>query len=384
MKAKCLIIYLLILAQLSCNNKNSTIDNIRTVNFCSDKFMETENILFDTIVSELDYVVLETTPDCLISHIGGITITDSEILIMGRNTILIFDRQGSFISQLGSTGRGPKEYSSPLNIMYNDKTKVYTVDDYKHILQFDRDHRFIRKIKKPDNLKRLHQLHADLFVAERRVEPFFGDSIVYSLEFFDSDFNTIMKHPSPEPTDLVEGHNFLVDLMGGISYWEEGLLFRETYGDTIYTISGSMSVEPLLVLDFGAEKWEKEFNFNFALFDEHVKNYLIPGMFAYKENRLISQFSLFGKSAYTITDISENINYLAYNNECDLNRFVLLAFPGSNFRPSFTKDYLSNIIYATDAIKTFDPDTETISEEQKERILALSEDDNPVLVLGKL
>ena len=225
---------IIILFTACAGNQNNSIDNIRTINFNSSNFTEVDNVLFDTIVSELDYVVLETTPENLVSNIGGITVTETEILIFGRTGIFVFNREGKFIRQLGSSGRGPEEYNSPLNVLFNDNTGIYTVDDYKHILQFNREYEFIRKVNKPDNLKRLYQFDSDYFIAERRVEPFFGDSIVYSLEFFDSEFSTILKHVSPEPSDPLEGHNFLIDLMGGISYWEKGLLFRETYGDTLY------------------------------------------------------------------------------------------------------------------------------------------------------
>ena len=176
----------------------------------------------------------------------------------------------------------------------------------------------------------------------------------------------------------------MIDLMGGISYWEKGLLFRETYGDTLYTISASMEVEPLLVLNYGSERWKREFNFDFGLYNENAEKYLIPGLSTCRDKRLISQFTLFGKSTYAITDIDKNKNYLPYNTESEKNGFVISAFPGYNLRPLFIKGYLANVIQAIDVITCFDPDTETLTKELKDKISALGENDNPVLVLGKL
>ena len=150
------------------------------------------------------------------------------------------------------------------------------------------------------------------------------------------------------------------------------------------SISASMEIEPFLVLNFGSERWKREFNFDFGLYNENAEKYLIPGLSTYKDKHLISQFTLFGKSTYAITDIDKNKNYIPYNTESDKNGFVLSAFPGYNFRPVFIKGYLSYVIQAIDVITYFDPETETMPKELKEKISALGENDNPVLVLGKL
>ncbi|MEE4115948.1 MAG: 6-bladed beta-propeller [Marinilabiliaceae bacterium] len=384
MKNIFLIVSILFLLILSCINNNNSIDNIRTIDFSSSNFTGIENVLFDTVVSELEYVVLETTPECLINNVGGVTVTDNEILIFGNTGILVFDRQGYFIMKMGSQGKGPQEYNSPLKIMHNHKTGIYTIDDYKHILQFDSNYNFIRKIKQPENLKRIHQLGPDLFFAERNVEASYGDSIVYSLEFFDSEFNSIFRHRSHESAEQPEGHLFIIDLMGGVSISDKHVLFREAYGDTIYAISSIMEVEPLLVMDYGKEKYPKELNFNMSRYLEESKNYIIPGLFKLNGNWLFSQFHFDGHSMYALTDISNNNIKIPYNKESEEYGFKLSAFPAYNFRPAFIDGYLSYVIQATDAIKFFDPETETLPEEIKEKISALGENDNPVLVLGKL
>ena len=109
MKPISLILTILFFLMLSCNSKKNNIESIRTIDFNSSNFTELENVLFDTLVSDLEYVLLETTPECLVSNIGGITVTETEILIFGRTGIFVFNREGKFTRQLGSTGRGPEE-----------------------------------------------------------------------------------------------------------------------------------------------------------------------------------------------------------------------------------------------------------------------------------
>jgi hypothetical protein len=66
--------------------------------------------MFD--LSGVEIIKLETNDDCLVSSQGNILLTDDHIIIGDRMTkrISLFNRDGSFVRNIGASGRGPGEY----------------------------------------------------------------------------------------------------------------------------------------------------------------------------------------------------------------------------------------------------------------------------------
>ncbi|MDZ7739589.1 MAG: hypothetical protein U5K32_11115 [Bacteroidales bacterium] len=215
-------------------------------------------------------------------------------------------------------------------------------------------------------------------------ESFYGDSVVYSLVFYDSEMNIIKKLETTESTDPVEGNLFMIDLMGGLNHGSDGVLFREQYGDTIYNITPDMERVPLLKLNMGNKKYPKELNFNMALFMEQRNDYLQPGKFSIIDDNLIMQFSFDGKSMYSWTDISNDktIIPLIENGNKEYG-FALSAFPGYCLTTYFTDGVLFGIIQPSDVMEYFDKGAESIPADLKLAIENMTIDQNPILVLGR-
>jgi hypothetical protein len=91
------------------------INNIKAINLSS-------------IGRELSYIPLETTPECLIQSIYKVLFSDKFIFINGFTKLLQFERNGKFIRQIGSRGRGPEEYSSVGDFCIDEQKKeVYII-----------------------------------------------------------------------------------------------------------------------------------------------------------------------------------------------------------------------------------------------------------------
>ena len=91
-----------------------------------------EPVSFQEVFGEMEYVALETTPDCLIGDYPGLRkpfVTDSDIIICSGRTIFRFGRDGKFLNNIGSEGRGPGEFLAPGEICVNDTTKEVFVYD---------------------------------------------------------------------------------------------------------------------------------------------------------------------------------------------------------------------------------------------------------------
>ncbi len=81
--------------------------------------MKTEKaLMLSELVDHIEYVKLETTPDCLIGS-GSVLKVGEHLYVKNFNpsAMLVFDSQGKFLKQISRPGKGPGEY---LNFPYFD------------------------------------------------------------------------------------------------------------------------------------------------------------------------------------------------------------------------------------------------------------------------
>ena len=380
-KDLCIILIIIFSGFISCRNEDNKRE-FANIYFTPDQFIEKENVLLDTIVDEIEYILPESGPNSYIGRISSMFITEDEILLISQGDILIFDRSGKFKTKLGARGRGPEEYLSPLEVLYRDER--YIVYDSRAILEYDTNYQFIRKTDHDRYLKRIKLLGSDKYVCDLMTDSFPGDSVVYSLAFYDKEMNIINKLETSESSEPVNGQLFMIDLMGGLNHGSDGVLFREQYGDTIYNITPDMERLPLLKLGMGNKKYPRELNFNLAMFQEKRNDYIQPGKFSIIDNNLIMQFLYDGRSMYSWTDISsDNTIIPVINNKDKAYGFTLSAFPGYSLITYFTEGFLVGIIQPSDIMEYFDKDTKGIPADLKTKLENITVDQNPVLVLGR-
>lgn len=115
----------LLTSLLSCNSRNK--ENLPTDVICLNIDVSTVK---DYDISEqaeiVKLVALETTEESLIGDISKIHITENKILIFDDmlNKILLFDRDGHFLRQIGKKGEGPEEYVTFNDIFFDEKTDL--------------------------------------------------------------------------------------------------------------------------------------------------------------------------------------------------------------------------------------------------------------------
>ena len=89
-------------------------------------------IFYSDVFDKIEYIKLETTPDCLIESNSYVHLTDKYIVAFYHKSqsAYLFDRKtGKFIKQIGRMGQGPNEY----NVL-----SVPIFDESESILYFDR------------------------------------------------------------------------------------------------------------------------------------------------------------------------------------------------------------------------------------------------------
>ncbi len=116
-----------------------------------------EPVSLQEVFGGLEYIALETTPECLIADLPGLqrpVVTDDHIFIVsGHNPIFHFSRDGRFINRIGSQGNGPGEFLRAGPLCVNDNTEeIFLYDIYGHsILVYGYNGRHKRTFSTEDN-----------------------------------------------------------------------------------------------------------------------------------------------------------------------------------------------------------------------------------------
>ena len=96
---------------LSCNQRVGD-NEFYSINLesCWDR---AEDVMLSLIADEIEYIPLETSPDCLIRGPASLEVTPLEnfLVVHEHNQVMrLFSRQGKFICNIGQKGQGPEEY----------------------------------------------------------------------------------------------------------------------------------------------------------------------------------------------------------------------------------------------------------------------------------
>jgi hypothetical protein len=111
-------------------------------------FKHIETINISRIGKELSYLPLETSPQCLIQEIDKILFSKSFIFVNDtRNRLLQFDKNGKFIRQIGSQGRGPAEYLYVYDFCINEDTNEIYIFFVDKMLVFSFEGKYKKSFK---------------------------------------------------------------------------------------------------------------------------------------------------------------------------------------------------------------------------------------------
>jgi hypothetical protein len=135
---------------LSCK-KASNISSILPYQIDLEKSLNNfKSIPLSEIGKKILYIPLETKDDCIIRKIDQIAFSDSFIFISDSRKLLQFKRNGKFVRQIGSIGRGPGEYEVIWDICIDtNKDFIYIIAGAGTVLAFDFKGYLIRSFIQP-------------------------------------------------------------------------------------------------------------------------------------------------------------------------------------------------------------------------------------------
>ena len=191
------------------------------------------------VVKDVEYIPLETTKESLFSSAGYI-LTDNHILVyQWRNPcrLLLFDRSGKFIRQIGHEGKGPGEYIS-MNHVYPDPSEEWMIIyDYqaKRVLKYGFDGTLLSEFDASEKIS--GSISSMVFIegeriAVKRSRPTSHADHYPLIQIFDYDFNLLQEKFFVYTEDLnASGWGSI----GSTFYYQDKKLhIREFFYDTLF------------------------------------------------------------------------------------------------------------------------------------------------------
>ena len=321
-------------------------------------------------IEEVQFIPLETNSDCYLPSFSRYNLNNNYMVIYADQTIHLFNRQGKHLKSFKHWGKGPGEYTSLSSVeLIPDRLEIMGVDpNQRKILCYDFDGNLINEIKTTSMPFKAVPLDGGLFAIylSRLIGSGQAGSDLHLVEIINREGRIISKF-LPYPFQLDHEGGTAISNSG-----ENGVDFiNPSFSYNIYQIGPGNRFLKKYSFSFGDNKE----NLDYLTVTSNTISFWAP------VNRQKMQFGSrqinrkTGHVRFIEVDSSNNsINYSG----------IPLEFPLKS-----TGDYF---IVTVDAITLLEI-TRKLTTEQKQflakckgfdRMAALKEDDNPVLILYKV
>lgn len=355
-------------------------DSLIRVNF--NPFLKRQNFDFGSLIKEIKLIPLETTDESLVDDIYKIIISDSNIYIMdnfkGRG-IIIFDKDGKFIKRIPN-GPGPGELVRLYDIAYDTKSNELVAYQHSFLLFYTSKGEYIRHKKLPFAFKNFTVIpDGYIFKAlDRQGNEHLGNLKDYTLFITDKDFKLKSIGLSyPPKGSVLEGYNYL--------YNNGTIKITQGYTDTIYEyLNKTNELKAKYMLDYGIKKLPDRYLHcnSFSEFDNTIRQndyYFYLGRYIETNTHNVFFLENYTIGRTVIYRDKQSGNLIGGTNaDYNMNEVPPCAFP-----ISMSGNWLISA-YLPDQTTSLLSNSSIISNEDKQKIKDLTEDDNPTLVFFQL
>jgi hypothetical protein len=243
------LIPVLCLIYCSCNRDIPYINNRDSDTLKIDINGVVEYIDLSGIFTKVDYIPLETSPQCLIGSIDKMAVNGNRFFILDQQTlsVLIFDTEGRFIHKIMQVGRGPHEYETLTNFFLDVENNRIILDAVSRFLYFDLDTYAFIKEERAAVKSECAYLGNETFAYYLKNAVWNGE---YNL-FADRQGQVVYQH-LPIPKELngftfSKGYNFSQPDENG------DVFFIEMFHDVVYRLNAD-SMTVAWYIDFGKNR----------------------------------------------------------------------------------------------------------------------------------
>ena len=370
-----------------CGNNNQVADSIDVL---SSPDGEIENL--SMITTTIDYVPLQTDQKILINRINTLKAKGDFLYVKESKRILCFDFKGKYLFCLDRVGRGPGEYQfiHDFDVNYNN-TKL-TVLSSKEILIYNQTSdgfKFDRKLQMGSSPWRINFTDESNSILLQYSNA--DGTRIFSYELINYDGTRLSAWPNYLKFISVDG--FITTNAYETSSYIQGnkLFLKELQNDTLFCLTDSMKLSPVLVFNTGEMRLTPEARSNGKHYFDNPYEYLtIPEIFS-SERYLYYSFSYkkLGPGNKIILDRQSGKKFVIPKKEGLTDDIS----GGISFKPQYCyngiffswieanalKNYLSS-----DAFKLSVVTNPNKKEELKRLADSITESDNPVLIMAKI
>jgi hypothetical protein len=371
---------------LSFQNTNKK-DNNWIKTFDLKELPKISNIkLSDLGFTEVEYIPLETNEKSVFNRITDIKIGNGFFLIQYFTTILKFNFNGSFLTKIGTVGRGPNEFTVVHDLDIDKKNqKIYLVSAWQRKINvYSENGKFIRTFKCPLNTTHIKVTEDGILCYS--INSF--ANIETSFNLIDTAGKIIKSFPNKYPWQLTRRDAYVVEAENLFYRFNNQLFKKELYSDTIY-IYGMGNFKPYLVIEQGKRlitaKARTDFDPEYLM-----ENFITPWKLFEFGDYIYYEF-LINHKGYGLIGSKKNDFHVVINTE---EGFYNDLDGGPNIGPDAIKDdntiiswidaiKLKNHI-ASEAFKNSIPKYPEKKKELEKLANSLKETDNPVLMMVRL
>jgi hypothetical protein len=209
------------------------------------------------IASSIEYIKLETKPECLIGNIARLYIFQNKFIIWDgkpKATIFFFNSNGRYLFKIQRSGKGPGEYIGVQDMFVDEQNGNIVVYDASQakIIMFSIDGNFIKEI---DNT-----LLPMAFSAKDDSSFWFYSMGFVRVPQLETQYNLL--HVAKDGRTVLSYHfpfNPNTDDFFHKSFYNDNgyFLFNYSYCDTIYSINDS-NIIPFIFIDFNKSRQLEE------------------------------------------------------------------------------------------------------------------------------
>lgn len=183
--------------------------------------------------------------------IRNIVFTDDNIVVNDFTTVLLFDKVGNFIRQIGRRGQGPSEYlwAHGTAVDSNNK-KIYIGNETKTVV-YDFNNNFINSFPVKEEFNRMQFIGDGKLLINRT--NMYG-TLKNKLSLIDSIGNDLKAYPNYY--NFTSQANMVImvgesNVNKNFYATREGILYKEEYNDSIYSFDKDYNLKPAIFLNLG-------------------------------------------------------------------------------------------------------------------------------------
>lgn len=386
-----------LLSSLSCLKNNTTNENIKNDLFDSyntivikiPDFLTNSEIDLENLVSSVNFVSLETNPNCHIGQINEVLSDTGYFFIHDKenNLILRFSSEGKFLNRIGAIGDGPGEFKEAYDVSLNKAKKELSVLDLKgrKIINYNYSGthlntsamKFLFTQFEYSNDTMVCNIYKSFNVA---IPSIYGYKVIKT----DQNFNVLFK---ALPYNINSSNSFTTEKP--LRKFGDSIYYNDPYKNKIYKINSNNICEKFKI-DFNENGWNENINFE-ELNDSEIKDLFehysyFNGNFVASSNYLVLNVNKKNKSSTVYYSIKTGEMKFGNSYRNPKNRFQLIWFKKPQWI-NYDDKFITSIepFYLMHHMEYIKNDSSLILTKNEQEILNdLKEEDNPILAIYEL